>query len=114
MTSGSKITAAFVENETNSVLFNLYAIALYCLPAEIRNQPAWKVADQLFDDAIAAVRWPCSSEDAACARDKFLSACIYLDELGLDLRELPLLAVNPLRYADAREALGLPGPSEKG
>jgi len=35
MTSGSKITAAFVENETNSVLFNLYAIALYCLPAAI-------------------------------------------------------------------------------
>lgn len=99
-------TAQFVEYETFLAKLGLYSVALWCLPKEVRSEKQWEEANKAFERAYYFARTP-HGFDSDSARYWFHRGCAFLIELGIDLLELPKLAVSPPRYADARDAFGL-------
>ena len=96
-----------VECETFAAMLGMYSVAIWCLPKALQSEPQWEKARKAFENAESFARTP-HTFNASAAGNWFLRGCEYLAELDVDLQELPMLAVNPARYAEVREAFDLP------
>lgn len=99
----------FFERGVHQQNLGAYGHASHCLAEETKAKPEWREANRLLNEASDLIRgFNYSEADFMESKRLFLSALIHLNELGLDLQELPFLAVNPIRHNEVREAFDLP------